>query len=786
MAAAQKHASSPATLLEAVRHAVERPATHYPSDMVRPAAILWTDRDRQWSSIIPQLRKFLPQLLVLGDYAPEQMTGPAIWLRCVIEQTLPAVELPPDWVPVIYLPGISRQTLRAVQECPAHLKPLVELQYRGACWTQRSGNDWSVEAFLASDEIELDLDVARDAATRQSLLGALSLLAETPLAKLKGRRLDAEFLDELLIDDTVRDLLSWLSDPTQAKAVWSSSKWSAFRSRCMAEYGKFDPDKDGELLGGEVLGRRDGAWSAVWKRFAESPALYPGIPELLRRAIPADTKSYDQPSSWPQHNEEMEAELRQRLVGLENAPAPKTRGVVLDLERAHGPRREWVWAKLGHSPLARSLEHLKVLADHTFNNLGGATPDDMATRYADDAWQADAAVLAALAAVKSTADVRAVCAAVRSLYLPWLRHGAEHLQQLLESAERSVQEDKEPDDVKVNKGSLIFFVDGLRLDVANRLVERMRTEGWQARMSTRWAGLPTVTATAKPAVSPVAGKIRGAEIGEDFLPDVEETGQALTTDRFRKLLTNEGYQYISQDETGDSADRGWTEHGELDKLGHSLKWRLAHSIEDQIDTLLDRIRALLNAGWREIRIVTDHGWLLMPGGLPSVTLPKYLTESRWARCATIKGNSPVDVPTVSWHWNADVRVAVGPGIACFGNGNEYAHGGISLQECLIPDVTVAFSATVAASSASIHAVEWRGLRCRISIKPPEKGLTVALRKKVNDAASNISTPRTTDAAGSASLLIDNDDLEGSPIIVVLLDASGKVISKQPTIVGGRD
>ena len=32
---------------------------------------------------------------------------------------------------------------------PDPLKPLVELQYRGVCWTQRNGRDWAVEAFLA-------------------------------------------------------------------------------------------------------------------------------------------------------------------------------------------------------------------------------------------------------------------------------------------------------------------------------------------------------------------------------------------------------------------------------------------------------------------------------------------------------------------------------------------------------------------------------------------------------------------------------------------------------------
>ena len=40
--------------------------------------------------------------------------------------------------------------------------------------------------------------------------------------------------------------------------------------------------------------------------------------------------------------------------------------------------------------------------------------------------------------------------------------------------------------------------------------------------------------------------------------------------------------------------------------------------------------------------------------------------------------------------------------------------------------------------------------------------------------------------GTASLLVADDELEGTPAVVVVLDASGHVIAKQPTIIGGDD
>ena len=146
------------TVIEALVRSLEAAAKFNPNDVVHPDVVLWTDHDSQWQPIIPQLRRLLPQFLTFGDYEPEYRSGPAIWLRSVVDRPLLEVEMPEGGTPIIYLPGVSRQTLRAVQECPNSLKPLVELQYRGVCWTQKNGKDWTVEAFLVSEEGGLSLD----------------------------------------------------------------------------------------------------------------------------------------------------------------------------------------------------------------------------------------------------------------------------------------------------------------------------------------------------------------------------------------------------------------------------------------------------------------------------------------------------------------------------------------------------------------------------------------------------------------------------------------------------
>ena len=771
------------TVVEALVLSLERSGRFNPNDVVHPHAVLWTDHDAQWQPIITQLRRLLPQLLSFGEYEPEHRSGPAIWLRSVIDRALPEVELPEGTTPVVYLPGVSRQELRAVQECPDSLKPLVELQYRGVCWTQKNGKDWTVEAFLVSGDGGLGLDIARDAATRSAMLGALEELATTSVERLKGKHLEAEDFDKLFSDDPAKDLLLWMSDPDAVRSGWNEGRWAAFKSRCKADF-KLDPDKDGELVGAELLGRREGPWATVWERFAESPVLYPGVPELLRRAMPHEL--FVEPSSWPRNNEKEEETLRQTLLGLERSTPAEARARVIELEKVHGSRRRWVWAKLGRAPLAHAIRHLTRLAEVAATRLGGASVAEMARLYADGAWEVDTAALAAAAAVKSTADTQAVGKALNAVYRPWLESAAEHLQALAEKEPLPGHDRQGLEELRVETGGTVLFADGLRFDVSRRLASRMRDKGWTATLTTRWAGLPTVTATAKPAVSPVTKSIAGISLGEDFLPVTADGKQPLTTDRFRKLLASAGYQYLGADETGDPAGRGWTENGELDKLGHSLQGKLAGRVEEQVELLIERIEVLLDAGWREIRVVTDHGWLWLPGGLPKVDLPKYLTASRWARCAAIKGDSKVQVPTVGWHWNVHERVAVAPGIACFGAGNEYAHGGLSLQESLVPVIRVTAGEAAATANAEIAQVNWAGLRCRVRVEAAQPGLSVDLRTKVNDAGSSMNQARALDATGTASVLVTDDELEGSPAVVVVLDAGGHVIAKQPTIIGGED
>jgi len=196
-----------------------------------------------------------------------------------------------------------------------------------------------------------------------------------------------------------------------------------------------------------------------------------------------------------------------------------------------------------------------------------------------------------------------------------------------------------------------------------------------------------------------------------------------------------------------------------------------------------RVQDFLNAGWQEVRIVTDHGWLLLPGGLPRTDLPKVLTNVKWGRCAEIKGGSQTDLPTYGWFWNPDVRIAVARGIHVFVAGTEYAHGGLTLQECLVPELAVT-GGTSTDTGVRIAAVEWIGLRCRVDVEGSALECTVDIRLHAADAGSSITSKPKDAEEGRASLIVPDDTLEGQEAFVVLRDAEGRLLHQMKTIVGG--
>ncbi len=771
--------TAPATLLESIDHALLA-AQRSGDGVATPAAVLWPDPDGQWQPLLPMLQKTLPALYALGPYQPERRIGPVIWLRCIVGRALPE-PLAEGVVPIFYLPHVSRQALRAGTECPRELQPLIELQYRGATWHQRNGREWTVEAFLVSEE-GCGLEVAADSRTRESMLRALPLVAVEPLVALRGRRLEADDFDRMAIGDPIRDLLAWMSDPPGFEAACDAARWRTFCDVCRREFG-IDPDQAGPQAAGDALlnGVRDfgNQWDQAWLRFTEAPALYAGIPSLLRSAQPQGLLVNHE--RQPKENEAAEAQLREALASVGDASHADACKKVLALEASHGKRRAWVWARLGDSPLAMALEPLARLAGSAQGAVDGVTAEAMASAYAENGWRCDRAALEALASPRSVPDTALIGRAVRALYEPWLDRGARRFQELIAAAAgRNLVTA-----VVAERDCCVLFVDGLRFDVGMMLHERLEARGLSSKLGHRLSPLPTVTNTAKPIASPAHALVEAGSPTDEFNPCLRSDGKPLNAPRLRQAMVSQGVEVLPEDDdrfAGSGDAGGWSEIGKLDELGHKMDARVVSQVDTEVETIVARINALLNAGWQKVRVVTDHGWLLLPGGLPKVEVPRYLVESRWARCASVSGNSAVDLPTFPWYWNPTVRIATPPGIGSFYAGKEYAHGGVSLQECVVPDLVV--QRGQAATEAKLVEIVWRGMRCKVKVASTVPTVRVDLRKNWKQPESSIAVAsKQIDESGEASLVCADDRQEGAAAMVVLMDDNGRVLDYRPTTVG---
>ncbi|MFV1991858.1 MAG: BREX-1 system phosphatase PglZ type B, partial [Acidimicrobiales bacterium] len=562
---------------------------------------------------------------------------------------------------------------------------------------------WTPAAFIQNQDRGLGVDVKSDQGTAAALEQMLTYLVDRPIEWLRNKApIDASVLYSLAEDDPVRTLLQWIDDPISIDTS-SEAEQAAFRSRCSGTYG-LSVDGDGPIVAARKLADANGEWRAVWRRYREAPRMYPGVEERLRQAAAASQTTLslgldgdDPVHAWPQHNESEEKSLRESLSAADGM----TREGLVDqldvLEARHGLRRNWVWRQLGRSPLAQALQHLVALASST-PVVQSAPVTELANWYAKEGWSAEDAVMRAFDAVSAQADRNAVQAVVDALYGGWCDHSARVFQDAVAGGDYLTSSQSE-----LPPSTCLVFTDGLRLDLGHRLADLIRSRGLTVTVETQLAALPTITATAKPALSPVADSLQSG-------PGLEPTTNGSTKVNaavLRGAMNEAGIQTLQAGEVGDTSGRAWTEIGSIDSDGHHHQIGLAARVEDDLVEIAQRVSELVDAGWRNVEIVTDHGFLLMPTPMKKAALPAHLVELRKGRCARLGDGDEVEYETVAWRWDLDVRWAIAPGTACFEAGKQYEHGGVSLPECVVPHLRITKDLTV--QPVTLSKPKWRGM-----------------------------------------------------------------------------
>jgi hypothetical protein len=770
------------SIFDKVIQALNQAENHNSQVMVKPEVILWPDPENQWNDVIGILQQEISHLLIYGSYDPDKKRGPAIWLKCMIARALPEVNWEEDKIPIIYLPGVAKSDLRNVENAVFNFQPLLEYQYTGTLFTQENGREWSILAFVENPINGLGLKVAKDNATRDALKRTLPSIFQDREVLANKTIIDADYLNNQLFPDIIPTILKWMCKGDGFLKNMNSDKEEVFVNLCKSQY-EFEPDHKNVKSIAEKLGSQKNSWKYVWQLYAAAPQKYPELEELLRLAKPVDLGSgmFALPEeSWPQLNEEKEESLAQALTKASKLDAAAALAMLNELEKEHSERRNWVWFELGRSPLANALQYLLAMASKTEDNYSTISFEAIKEYYTGLGFKADQNMRKALAAVKLEKDKSIVIAFIQLFYQPWLENITNKFQKLV-SQDASIFTEQT---AQTESESFVLFVDAFRYELAEEFKQRLEKQKLKVSLDTGWSAIPSLTATAKPNVSPIATAISMHSEIKEFRPQLSN-GKDLQTQVFKEALKASEFKLVTTVNDVQAGGKYWQEIGEIDKKGHTEQGDMVKRIDELFDQVQEALDVAFKNGIKQIKIVTDHGWLLLPGGLPKTSLNSGLTETRWGRCALIKEGASTALLHLPWRWNPSIFIAYAPGISFFKVNQEYAHGGISVHECLVPTMIIENN-SMQIIVAEVKVVKWVNLKCSITTSDLPDGFLVDIRTKYNDEKTSVldNISKGKKIVNNTITLMVDDSYEYQSATIVLMNENERILDKKPTTICG--
>ena len=384
-------------------------------------------------------------------------------------------------------------------------------------------------------------------------------------------------------------------------------------------------------------------------------------------------------------------------------------------------RADRFWAQEGRAPgwelLVRAADLLAAIQDTCRELDRLATPGALLQRYAQEWWQVDhdfRRLREALDAQAASHDrLRDRCA--RS-YRDALRRMNDRFCMLLETEGAwppkgepfppqdrfwaDVMEEREP-----KQRVAVMFVDALRYELARELLSRLEAEGAGDRRSLtpRLAAIPTVTPIGMPALLPGGDRCQVTHDG-DWAITIEDSGNLKDKGARKKWLERQlsEVQFYNLDELLNTpADRipdaavTIVFDTTLDAVGGTASVQAWNAFSTLLQSVKRGVYKLLELGIDQIHVVTDHGFLLLEevGAHEKVGLrdvPALAKKSRYVvgrhlghtdqLCFRVPGSPDAD-PLEAWFPR---------GVGCFRTPGayNYVHGGLSLQELVVPHLRV--------------------------------------------------------------------------------------------------
>jgi hypothetical protein len=375
-------------------------------------------------------------------------------------------------------------------------------------------------------------------------------------------------------------------------------------------------------------------------------------------------------------------------------------------------RDKLFWGRIGRAPFWRPLELASRLYEGSRKAISEAEAlssiDDFTEKYSagDGWWRLDLCTLE-LAASCDALTNRERVAFVDSAFRAYGDYVNRANVMFLALVQRSAWR---PETCQfwtrfaVGKGkTAVLFVDALRFDMARRLSSSLPSYEFNVVLTTLKAPVPSVTEIAMSALLPGAEGLEIAIEGSKLHVLLDNQDVSNRTDRLVWLQQHSGRsaRFVELDEVEKidtaSVDLLVVTSREVDEFGTFAADLHPKGLLDLLEEISKSIRYLKEHGFERILVSTDHGFLFVP---PSVQV-NYLDAPRSKICKrrfAVGGISEGCVVKKAHElgFEGEEVFAFPIGLSVFaiqGETGSFLHGGLSLQECLVPILEITGIAT---------------------------------------------------------------------------------------------
>ena len=263
-----------------------------------------------------------------------------------------------------------------------------------------------------------------------------------------------------------------------------------------------------------------------------------------------------------------------------------------------------------------------------------------------------------------------------------------------------------------------ILVDAFRFEMAREFHRVIQTTEptWRSELTPALATPPTITDVGMAALMPGAenGMTLKAEKGSlvPFIADKAIRSAKMRFERLHTALGDDIAELTLDDiaplrkpkvikELQKARFAVVTASDDIDGLGENMPQKARRSIDEVLNLLRRGLSALFSAGFREVVITADHGFILADRLEDSqkIDAPEgqqvILKRRVWVGRGGASHDAVMRVPLSAFGIGGDLELVTPLGLAAFkvqGGNTEYFHGGLALQEIVIPVLVVSTSA----------------------------------------------------------------------------------------------